>query len=831
MRESGIHIIKRQRIASVLMLIATIVAMMVFPSVLRGAQENTVCYAVHVASFKNISGVYVLIKSLKRQGYKPFYVNVNIPDKGTWYRVFASFSESRNEAATCATRMKERGIIKKCKVLEIKRDIIPGNKNSITKHNAVVSQMKSEQTKMIRKSAPPAFPVVTKKPETLSLQNVQSDSKKQKRSEETVKDEAAQEYESGRYKSSLDRYRNMLQRKDLSPDQRETAVRRMADCYYQIGIKGERQAFFQAVEQYRRFITSYPENKDAIAVTRLRLAQCYDHLTMYYEAIRELRSLMAKYSDISCKREAIHLLATIYYKQKKYREAAEKFEIYVKHYRDAANIKTIYFTIGDCYSRINDFQEADKWYREALGRWPDVENLQPDDLRRLGMHYFRSGQYERAKRILFVYFNLYPGQKEAGGVMVAIAKAYIRTGDIPLGLKLLSLVIERYPGTDEAHESALTMANIGVTQPGIKLPRYIFSGICNYSNPIDTYSKTATTSSDRTVKEDVLFQRGSALAKKKRHEEAFNAFCDLLEQFRPGRRTKESKKNLVDTGEILVDRWFECKDYIAVADLYFRVRRNGLFEYGNFSMLYKIAESLKQMGLPTDAVKVLEEVKDMRISNQERGQILLAMANINFDMGRYDEAEKQTRMIMNDSKLSDRLRLQQARETMGDICYRKEMYKKAARFYSAIIGSGVLGDNKNRIYKKYADALKSGGFFPSALVNYKRALSSSAGISDDGTIRVDSYMAMGDCYFHEGRYEKSIEMYKKSLSHKSDKESSMWSLYRMGRGYVNLENIAEADHIFMSLQEKEQGEFWAALVDYCKDEKFWSDLYRHYAKN
>ena len=831
MKESGIYTMTRQNMASVLLMIAAVVWIMNMPGDAECYQKNTTCYGVHAASFRTLSGAYALIESLKKEGCQPFYVNVDIPGKGTWYRVFACFCESRDDAVTRAVRMEKQGILEDYKVLEIERAIIPENNGGITKRDGTGSQVIHEETHENKRSdlsvshAPTVMPSV-------SLQHDRPDSKEKKESNSPVKDEAAQEYESGQYEAALNQYRVILQRKDLSSDLKETAVIRMADCYFQIGIKGNKQALFQAIEHYRSLINTYSGNKDAVAVARLRLARCYEHVTMYYEAIRELLNLREKHPDSSCNREATHLLGTIYYKQKKYREAAKEFEGYVKIYQNATDIKTIYFTIGECYSRINEYQKADKWYREALRRWPDVENLSQNDLMRLGSHYFRSGQYDPAIRILFVYINLYPDQDKSGEAMVMIAKSYIGKGDIPLGLRLLSLVMERFPETEEAEESVVTMANLGVDHPGIQLPRYILTGIDCYDNPIETYSRAVATSSNSADKEEIMLKRGRALATSKRYEEAFDDFCDLLERFKPGRKTKESRKNLVGTGEILVDRWFEQKDYAAIADLYFRARRNGLFEYGDFKMLFKIGKSLGETGLLSDARMVFNEMKGMKTSEHERGQIVLALARVYFDMGQYDEAVKGAQMIMNNPELSDRSRLQQAREIMGDICYRKEMYKKAARYYSAIIGSGDSGDNMSRVYKKYADTLKNEGFFPSALVNYERALNNSNNSTgDDRNLRVGSYGGLGDCYFHEGHYEKSIDMYKKSLAQASDKDSNLWSLYWMGLGCVNLDNKAEADHIFTSLKEKGQDEFWTALVDYSIDDKFWSDLYHRYANN
>ena len=827
---SEIHTKKIRPITTIVMMIAAFLCLMTIPSTVAGSQKDATCYAVHVASFRTISGVYELIESLKKEGIQPFYVDAEIPGKGVWYRVFTSFYDRRDDAVAFADRMKEQGAIEDYRVIEIERGVLSGNKEDEMKPYEWIQATHDEKHE-IKESEVSASSATQINPDAPHY-HIKPVSEEKIRIIDVGKDDEAPEYESGQDESALNRYRAMLQRTDLTPDQKETAARHMADCYFQIGIKGERDAFFQAMEHYRSLINIYPGNADTTAIARLRLAQCYDHVTMYYEAIRELRNLMSKHPDSSIFGKALHLLGTIYYKQKKYGEAVKEFRNYIQRYTDAADIKTTYFTVGDCYSLMNENERADRWYRHALERWPDVENLSQNDLMRLGMHYFRSGHFQPAINTLFVYLNLYPDRKESGDVMLTIAKAYIGMGEVSLGLKLLSLVTERYPATDEAHDSAVTMADLGVTHPGIKLPRYILPGIALYDNPLDTYSKTAVTSSDPAVKEELMFQRGIALAKAERYEEAFDAFDDMLDQFKPGRKTKESRKELVSIGETLVDGWFGNHDYVAVADLYFRVRRKGLFQYGGFPMLFKIGTSLREIGLLGDARRIFEEMKKKKTTDHERGHILLSLAQIYFHGGQYDEAAEEAQLIINKRELSDESCLRKARELMGDICYRKEMYEKAARFYSEIITSGVPRRTMVQIYKKYADALRNGGSFPSALVNYERALNNeSASIGDNSDFRVGSFIGVGECYFHEGSYEKSIDMFKKSLDHASAEGSNLWSLYWMGRGYVNLDNNAEADQVFASLKEKGQDEFWTALVDYCIDDKFWVELYRQYTKN
>lgn len=807
-----------RRIVSVLLIGAWMLSVMALPAEMQGA---TIRYAVHVASFKDISGALATIESLKREeGCQPFYVVITIPGKGMWYRVFAGARDNRDDAEVHGARLKRRGIIDSYAILEIegnsipeKRVTAPGPSNTAANH---------EPPKKEAAVPPP-------EPET-SDKKITTDVAEKKHSGDPVTIEADRDVEAGRYESALDRYRAVLQRKDLPARLKETVEAAIADCCFHIGIKGDRTMLFQAIEYYRGVITSHGTTPEGDAAARLRLAQCYAHLSMNYEAIAELRNLMAKYPESSSQREATHLLGTIYLKQKNYRKAVDEFKRYLTDYPETADMRELYFTIGDCYSRMNDYSTADRWYREALKRWPDPETLSRNDLMRLGDHYFRAGHYEQAIRTLFVLLNLYPDDEDAARVMATIGRSYMGKGDISTGLKMLGLVVERYPRTAQAHESAIVMANTGIDVPGIKLPSRIFPGMASYGKPLETYEAAAAQSTDQSDREEIMFRKNRALEKMERYEEAFNGYFDLLNRYPTGRNTKESRERLNAVAAILVDRSYDEKDYLSVANIYSMIRINGLFEYGDVSLFFKIGDSFKKAGLLTDAHAVFSEMERMKLSKSERAHISIALAEIAFERRQYDEAMRRAQAVLDKAKVLDRSQLQKVREIMGDIYYRKKMYGDAARLYSSVIGSGVTDGGMPRLYKKYGDALKEGGFYPSAIVNYTRALKEGSGASD-GKILAASHAGLGECYFREERYGKSVDMYQRALSESGEGVDSVWNRYWLGRGYMNCGNRADAEHVFTSLRETQQNEFWAALTDYGLDAKFWSDLYCRYGRN
>ncbi len=122
------------------------------------------------------------------------------------------------------------------------------------------------------------------------------------------------------------------------------------------------------------------------------------------------------------------------------------------------------------------------------------------------------------------------------------------------------------------------------------------------------------------------------------------------------------------------------------------------------------------------------------------------------------------------------------------------------------------------------------GLYPSAFINYKRAVKICNGKHQKCSIPVivDSYEGLGDCFYNEGRYQPAISMYKQSLDHIHEGAQSPWAIFNIGRGYMNLGNDPMAEKSFSSLKGEGEDEFWSNLVDYCIYDKSWTEKHGKY---
>ncbi|MBE9547545.1 MAG: tetratricopeptide repeat protein, partial [Proteobacteria bacterium] len=559
------------------------------------------CYAadvcsIHIASYKNHGKAVANVASLKAKGYPAFYKKVDISGKGRWYRVYVGKYKSGAEALRVGKKLKRDGVIDYFKIqivsakaadeareihtqplpldekkvaAEGEKKVVPADEKEVAaedekkllpavgeKKAVSVDKKKITAARVVIPRVKPVSPVVRRK-----LKEAKSSV------EDNLYSSAMDDFKSGEYKEALGKFKEILQQGPLRTGRKEKVLRRLADCHYFLAEKGDSRDYLRAVDHYKKIIRDYPSSKENVTAL-YRLAGSYMNLKFYYESIDVLETLCSKYPESSYVPESIFEMGRMLYKIGKFREAIEKFKEYIKKFPDGKHIRMAFFRIGDCYSQMQQFDEAEIWYRDAVKRWPDLGDVPKDSLLKLGFDYFRSGRHQGAVEALFVHMNLYPDDEENRKVIYTIVNSFVAMNQFPAALMMSSQLIERYPESQEAVESEIIMANIGVKEPGIRAPLFM-KGVQNYLNPLKTYDDMLTRFPFGEMNEGLLYQKGYALWKESRYKKSFDIYAHLLKQFPYGKYEKMSKKNLASIAEILVDKHYSKGDYLAVSDIYF----------------------------------------------------------------------------------------------------------------------------------------------------------------------------------------------------------------------------------------------------------------------
>lgn len=669
-------------------------------------------------------------------------------------------------------------------------------------------------------------------------------------SDNALYDQAMSDFQLGRYSDALDRLRKVLQKEPDESPRKEKVLRCIADSYFFLGIKGNNNDLLSAVDLYKNILQKYPGSRDENAIALYRVANSYAALNFYYEAKREYENLYTMYPESPHIPESMFRMGEMLYKAKKFGDAAEKFEEYVHKFPVGEYIKTAYFSLGDCYSQIHQEEIAERWYRDALKKWPDLGNIPEDILLNLGFHYFKSQKYHDTLKIFFFYINVYPDRESYKEVLFVIARSFMELDQLPLSIKMFSLLTEKFPSSREATESAIIMANIGVKKPGMKLPWH-FCGMQSYQDPLKTYNDILARHPSGDYTEELLFQKGYVLYKNGRYKESFDTYGRLLNQFPKGKYKGEALRYFLATTDWLVDDNYTKGDYPAVSEIYFKSRENGLISGDNFKMAFNLGDSLKRVGLYDEAMEVFEKLLKTCGSAADRNKIVLAIADVDCERGNYENVERVLHQLSMAQLESDRRLTPHSRKgrypgkvmmkpivsegnihrhinrILGNVYFKKGLLDKAAQAYAKVLDSGEGIEGMAMVYRNYAECLKAMNSLPLAKVNYQKAIEvyNRENQKYPVKIMIDSYRGLGDCLFEEKKYLEAISMYKQSLTKLDRRTEGLWSIYNMGQGYVELKNSEMVDKTFSELKSKGGEGFWSTLADYALREYSWSEKY------
>jgi predicted negative regulator of RcsB-dependent stress response len=145
-------------------------------------------------------------------------------------------------------------------------------------------------------------------------------------------------------------------------------------CYAGAYLQDSRQAEGQT--QKEQAILKALELKPDYKAAQLELAKCYYHNKNYEKCRENLNHIL---DDPECieYRQAVTLLASIYYGQKDYSQALKYYKIGWK-YSDYYEYKyRLAYKLGNCYHHLKNHKGAKTWYKKFLDcRW-EPESMKP----------------------------------------------------------------------------------------------------------------------------------------------------------------------------------------------------------------------------------------------------------------------------------------------------------------------------------------------------------------------------------------------------------------------------------------------------------------------
>jgi tetratricopeptide (TPR) repeat protein len=162
---------------------------------------------------------------------------------------------------------------------------------------------------------------------------------------------------------------------------------------------------------------------------------------------------------------------------------------------------------------------------------------------------------------------------------------------------------------------------------------------------------------------------------------------------------------------------------------------------------------------------------------------------------------------------------------MGNICFKKGAFDKAALYYAKALVPGEEIEGMAVIHRNYAECMKIMNSLPLAIANYQKAIEIYNRESKKYPVAViiESYMGLGDCLFAGGKYLEAISMYKQSLVKIEGRGENLWSVYSVGKSYAAMKNSGMVNTTFSDLKNKGGEGFWSNIADHALREYSWNE--------
>ncbi|MHB9099696.1 MAG: tetratricopeptide repeat protein [Syntrophales bacterium] len=645
-------------------------------------------------------------------------------------------------------------------------------------------------------------------------------------------DRAIEAFSGGGYAAAQGMFEQIVQLRNFPAEITEDAWRKLADCAYFLGEKNGAPSFNKAVEYYRTILSSYPDVRAGNDLVHYRLAKSYENLKSYRSAVEQLEALAAQYPSSLYVQDAFFSIGTMMEKDGKLERAVENYRLYLFRYPDGKYAKSACFSIGDCYYRLRQTVNADIWFRGAVKKWPDLQDLSREVLLHVGFHNYQMGRYAEAVSIFSLYVSLYPKDDSSRHVLYSLAYALAGMGQTGSAVKVFGGTMEQFPGTREARDSAISMVDLVVEKSGMKarVPTVFGEGL-GYRDPLSVYDSFLAKYPQGELTEYLLYRKGYALFKGNRPIDAFLTFDRLLVLNPKGRYSEFGKRYLKMTAALVVGEYGKKDDHLAVADIYFRSYARHLLGYDDYATCYQMARSLVEVGLYAESLVLLKELMPREKDPNRRDGLIMFVAEINRLEGRDRDAEDLLMGLLSGSGLKNQAIVDRIKRDLARIYFLRGDWLKAARNYGDISNTGRSEMTALDFYR-YAQALSRSKQYGQALANYRQTLKMVRDNPGRNPPRLlsESYLGIGECLYRENNFPAGLPMYQQALPGLNERKDLWWVNLRIGQGYTHLNRLELGEKAFAEAKAtaKTGDPFVVKVIDSWKEDYLWHEQNRRY---
>ncbi|MDI6780730.1 MAG: tetratricopeptide repeat protein [bacterium] len=294
--------------------------------------------------------------------------------------------------------------------------------------------------------------------------------------------------------------------------------------------KGEYKTAFQKRQKLKESFA-----REKLETTRMDVNRQYEianglfNQKKYAEALEVYESFIKDYPDNEFVPEGLYREGLCYYQLEYYREAIDTWERLSSAYKKHPSAIDALYKIADTYFRAQEYNTAITTYQRIINNYPKSPNIKDARLR-IGQSYYNAMDDEKAIAEFQGFINTYPDDQKASDALSAIEASLYRQERKLLAsgskekspdnavIDMLRNFIAKYPKSKLAPEMQFHLAQ-----------KYF--DLEQYAQAAEEFSRIAINYSDSKYMPDSQYLLGESLYELGRYEESITVYQRLAQNF------------------------------------------------------------------------------------------------------------------------------------------------------------------------------------------------------------------------------------------------------------------------------------------------------------
>lgn len=652
-------------------------------------------------------------------------------------------------------------------------------------------------------------------------------------------DEAEKQYKTGRFRESALSFKNIY---NFAPSD-EIGVRanfRSADALFQLQRKEQKHSGeILVIREYKNAINSAMTSgvaQENIPRAYFNVGRSFVNLKFYEDAYNQFEIIQLEYPESPYSKDSLFYQGVIHLNMERYEKSVEVLQRFVEENANSPRIHIAYYKIGEAEFQLKRYQDAKKSFDKAWSINANYMRQDPELMFHMGEAYFENTDFQTARAIYEQLVDLYPSEVFSNLVAIRIGDFLRAETKLDDAVKAYQKAINEYP-KELSLIGKMRIANILAEKPEKD----------EYKKALDIYEFIVQKHRLSDQIEEASLRRALTLGLFHHYADAISSMEEFCGHFPDNIYVKNNiiQARILETiNAYISDYYYQGKylDSLGVFEQYeqkyfsrpqysscfFRNKEEQLKDVVQKLIkkapLFLIADSYFRLGLREKALQInniiLKDSKDPLASI-----VLFNQGKIYDSLEQPEEAQKAFLKFVN--QYPEHTFTPQVKKALGDSylkVQKPDRIVKAIRYYKQTIRDYQESDNmlEREIIPACWFALgnlyQSIGRYDDSINAYKKVISTyehplqSENVDE---IVVNTHFIMGNLYLELNQLPEAMETYQDAIRLYPQSDKTPWATYHLGEIYLKNDQKDKALEKFQELvkaSEKVPDALWGPMA-------------------